>query len=224
MIPHYITNHSTHYEQSLYLQMKRIASEAGTCWASPVSLGKRMGASANTVKKYRKKLLKRGWIRKIGEKKIGKTGQVIGEYEIVDLWKLNIDFYNKLKVSGVDTLAQRCQEMIPKVSGAGAKEESIKKKQYVSKKADPSFSLEVKELFDYYIEQYQKNISSKKPLFNWGVCTKLVRPSLKSLGLDRMKKLMDAYLGSRDKFYKENAYSLSCFLSVKILHQLNAKF
>lgn len=134
MIPHYITNHSTAYEQSLYLQMKRVAGETGVCWASPTFLGKRMKASANTVKKYRQKLIDRGWIKKIGERKIGKTGQTIGEYEIVDLWKLNMNFYDNLKVSTTDTFNERCQEKSlkvstaeSKVSGVGGKEEYNKK-------------------------------------------------------------------------------------------------
>ena len=91
----------------------------------------------------------------------------------------------------------------------------------VSKSETPF--LEVKELFDYYLDQYQKKISNKKPLFNWGACTKLVKPHLKTLGLQRLKELLDAYLNSNDKFYKDNAYSLSCFLSIKILHKLHAR-
>ena len=87
MIPHYIVNHSTVYEQSLYLVMKRIAGEEGTCWTSPSKLGKMMGGvSANTVRKYREKLIKRGWIKQIGKK--GKT-KSIDEFVITNLWDLN---------------------------------------------------------------------------------------------------------------------------------------
>ncbi len=145
MIPHYITNHSTAYEQSLYLQMKRIAGEHKTCWASPAFIGERMQASANTVRKYRKKLLQRGWIKKIGEKRVGKTQQTIGEYEIVDLWQLNMDYYAKLKTSRDETFNQRVQQVSLKPSSSelkpspvGNKEEPYKKnpikKKGVSKK------------------------------------------------------------------------------------------
>lgn len=99
IIPYYIINHSCSYEQSLYLVMKRIASEHGTCWASPNTIAKMMKVSANTVRKYREKLIERGWIKKIGEKTSGTTKQTTGEYEITDLWKLNMDFYNQKKVS-----------------------------------------------------------------------------------------------------------------------------
>ena len=109
IIPNYIINHSTVYEQSLYLLMKRIAGENGSCWSSPNELGKRLGISGNTVRKYREKLIKRGWIKKIGKKKIGATNQITNEYEIVDLWDLNSKYYQEKKVS-VD---ERFQEIKP---------------------------------------------------------------------------------------------------------------
>ena len=77
--------------------MKRIASEQGTCYSSPETIAKKMGVNEKTVKKYRKKLLERNWIKIIGKRKSGKTGQLVDEYEIVDLWKLNIDHYSKVE-------------------------------------------------------------------------------------------------------------------------------
>ena len=41
------------------------------------------------------KLIKRGWIESTG-KKVGRTKSV-NEYKIIDLWKLNVDFYRKDK-------------------------------------------------------------------------------------------------------------------------------
>jgi len=92
MIPYYIINDSSIYEQSLYLIMKRIASKKGACWASAITISRIMKASPNTVRKYRNKLLKRGWIRIVGNK--GKT-KPTNEFEIVDLWKLNVDYHIK---------------------------------------------------------------------------------------------------------------------------------
>lgn len=133
MIPYYIVNHSSAYEQSLYLVMKRIASEEGTCYASPKTIGKTMKVSENTVKKYRDKLVKRGWIKKTGQRQSGRTGQLVNEYEIVDLWKLNIEYYNK--VSNNDTLKNKVSNGDDKVSTVERKvspvayeEETIKNK------------------------------------------------------------------------------------------------
>jgi DNA-binding transcriptional regulator YhcF (GntR family) len=116
MIPYYIVNHSGAYEQSLYLVMKRIASEEGTCWASPQTIAKMMDVAPNTVRKYRKKLEQRGWIRKIGSRPIGKTNQITHEYEIVDLWKLNIDFYSQKRKGASDESLQQKDESLQPMS------------------------------------------------------------------------------------------------------------
>jgi len=46
-IPNMIVNHSNAYEQSLYLIMKRIAGEHGTCYASLNTLAKMMRNNFN---------------------------------------------------------------------------------------------------------------------------------------------------------------------------------
>jgi len=129
MIPYYIVNHSGAYEQSLYLVMKRIASETGSCWASPQTIAKMMDVAPNTVRKYRKKIEQRGWIRKIGSRPIGKTNQITHEYEIVDLWKLNIDFYSQKRKGASDESFQSEQEssqlMPEKDAPIGNKEKGI---------------------------------------------------------------------------------------------------
>ncbi len=141
MIPYYIINHSSAYEQSLYLVMKRIASEEGTCWASAITISKIMKVSPNTVRKYRDKLLKRGWIRIIGNK--GKTKPTY-EFEIVDLWKLNMDYYAKkesstseqsIKESSADEKITQSVSLVS--STAGNKEETIEEK--LLKKNSSSF-------------------------------------------------------------------------------------
>ena len=125
IIPYYIVNHSTTYEQSLYLTMKRIASEEGTCWASANELARRMAVSKNTVIKYRNKLVEREWIKKIGVRKIGQTNQCVNEYEIINLWKKNIEYIESKKVSKNDTLKVSTDD--EKVSTVGTKEETVKK-------------------------------------------------------------------------------------------------
>lgn len=103
---------------------------------------------------------------------------------------------------------------------------NINKHIYCEQESSPPISSknkdheQVKELFDFYLEGFHKLISKTPPVFNWGQCEKLAKPSVKKLGLDKMKELMVYYLKSDDKFYRDNAWSLSCFLSSKILHRL----
>ena len=136
LIPYYVVNHSTAYEQSLYLVMKRIASEKGTCWASPNTIGKMMGVSANTVRKYRNKLIKRGWINKIGKK--GKT-KPTDEFEIVDLWELNIKFYNQKESSMVEqsqkesSTGEKIVQLVSLESSTGGNKEETTEEELLKK-------------------------------------------------------------------------------------------
>src|SRR3990167_11121378 len=95
-IPNMIVNHSTAYEQSLYLIMKRIAGEHGSCYASFTWLANKMGVHKTTGGKTVKKLLKRGWIKEVEGKKV--IGGRVRQFLIVDLWELNLKSYE----SGAD--------------------------------------------------------------------------------------------------------------------------
>jgi hypothetical protein len=142
IIPYYIVDHSSAYEQSLYLVMKRIASEEGTCWASAITIGKIMKISPNTVRKYQGELLKKGWVRIVGRK--GKT-KPTNEFEIVDLWKLNMDYYSK-KESSVgeqsfeeNSTGEKIVQPVSLVSSTiGDKEKNIEEK--ILKKKEFSFN------------------------------------------------------------------------------------
>ena len=90
-IPNMIVNHSTAYEQSLYLVMKRLAGERGTCFASLNFLSEKMGVHKTTVSKTIKKLLNRKWVKETEKKKV--KGGYVRQFVIVDLWPLNIELY-----------------------------------------------------------------------------------------------------------------------------------
>ena len=107
IIPNYVVNHSTVYEQAIYLYMKRVAGETGTCWESPINIAGKLGVDPKTIRKYQKKLVERGWIEVIGTHR--KTKPTI-EYKIIDLWSLNAKYYaEKLdgKERGNNTFSQR---------------------------------------------------------------------------------------------------------------------
>ena len=97
IVPNYILNHSTLYDREVYIQLKRIAGEDGTCYASRSSIAKQCGVSVRRLDKSIKYLIKNGWIEFIGKKTIETDGgeQKVNEYRVVDLWKINTDFYDK---------------------------------------------------------------------------------------------------------------------------------
>jgi len=90
-IPNIIVNHSTAYEQSLYLIMKRTAGDEGVCFKSINTLAKNMGVDKKTVSKTIDKLLKRKWIEETEPKKV--KGGKVRQFKIIDLWILNTAEY-----------------------------------------------------------------------------------------------------------------------------------
>jgi len=123
IIPYYIVNHSTAYEQSLYLIMKRKAGEEtqGRCFASLNYLAQNMGVHKNTVTKTIKKLLKRGWIKEINP--IIVPGGKVRCFIIIDLWELNMKFYGG--GADVSTLPPRGGAVVHR----GGAQSNTKKKQ-----------------------------------------------------------------------------------------------
>ena len=146
-IPNIIVNHSTAYEQSLYLVMKRLAGEHGSCFASLNWISKKMGVHKTTVSKTITKLLKRKWIEEVQGKKV--LGGTVRQFTIVDLWKINMQEYE----SGAG-MTTNVSGAIKKESGAlvdesGAQSDPKKndKKIYIKKKSFSSFKKKKKPYF-----------------------------------------------------------------------------
>ncbi len=105
-IPNMIVNHSTAYEQSLYLIMKRLAGEGGRCYASLNFLSENMRVDKKTVSKTISKLLIRKWITETEKTKV--IGGSVRTFIIIDLWKLNMDNYESGRQ--VSTLKSGCKK------------------------------------------------------------------------------------------------------------------
>jgi len=93
IVPNYIVNHSTLEERGFYLTLKRIAGENSTVRYSARDLAKMCGISDDTVYRLLQSLVRRGWIREAGKIPTGHKPRQT--YAIVNLWKKNIDFYDK---------------------------------------------------------------------------------------------------------------------------------
>ena len=173
IIPNYIVNHSTVYEQAIYLYMKRVAGEEGICWMSAMEIAKRLDCSRNTVAKYQQKLVERGWIEVIGKRATGETNQQTTEYRIIDLWSLNVRHYEgKSKRSTAELLPESVQPVNESVhlvnekrSTIGHKEEPLKKKEKEEIKAQiAEVPMTLKEFVDWCGKSNQKHI---RIIGNW---------------------------------------------------------
>lgn len=167
IVPNYVINHSTPYERSIYLYMKRLAGEHGSCWASNQTIAEHEGCSRNTVAKYIKQLVKRGWIKQVGYRSVGQTKQKVAEYRIVDLWDQNNQFYAKKKVSNNDSFVpiktRKVSTVDEKVSTIVHKEDLVKKNHTIYK-AKPSFADDTNRAIDLFkeINPNYKNLFKNK--------------------------------------------------------------
>jgi len=102
MIPNYILNHSTLFDREVYIQMKRVSGENGTCWMSKKTLAKQCGISKRRLDKSIKYLVEHKWIAQVGTKKVGTYGgiQCVAEYKVADLWDLNNTYYQSKNKGG----------------------------------------------------------------------------------------------------------------------------
>lgn len=148
IIPNYIANHSTANDQALYFQMKKHAGEDGECYLSQKTLMEKLGIGDKALKKSFEYLLSHNWIKYIGLKDVNTSGgiQKIKSYKIVDIWKLNVDHYEKdkgssksipLVVKGLPKEAQGSSESHQRGSLSADKEEPI-----LNKKKEEEISLE----------------------------------------------------------------------------------
>jgi hypothetical protein len=103
IVPNYILNHSTAIEQSLYLQMKRLAGENGLCFITQKHLCERLGIGRDKLRVSLEYLIDHKWIEFVGTTE-SKT-RPINTYRINDIWKLNVDYYQEKKISPKSALS-----------------------------------------------------------------------------------------------------------------------
>lgn len=127
IIPNYILNHSTANDQALYLQMKRIAGEKGTCEAGYRYFTKQLGIGQKGYIKALTYLLDHKWISFVGKKQIMTQGgvQSVNVYKVNDLWELNNQHFSSKKKGGI-----KSNHLSSKVVSKGVKggAESMQKK------------------------------------------------------------------------------------------------
>lgn len=90
------------------------------------------------------------------------------------------------------------------------------------KKGMASYRLDAENLLKYYNAKYKKEVGTEVPYWPKSAYLKQVKPVLTKYTIEKLKELMDNYFYRDDKITRENKWSISCFLSFKVLNQLNA--
>ena len=155
-IPNMIVNHSTAYEQSLYLVMKRLAGEHGSCFASLNFLAQKMGVNRKTVSSNIEKLLQRKWIMEINPVKV--RGGSVRQFKIADLWMLNMREYE----SGSKKDRVEVGSLFPEVglqrneSGTGTDTKKNIKNNYIKKNVASEVATVYPSLLDELLESKRR--------------------------------------------------------------------
>ncbi len=154
-IPNMIVNHSTAYEQSLYLIIKRLAGEHGHCFASLNTLSKKMGVHKTTVSRTIKKLLKREWIKETEKTKV--IGGSVRTFIIVDLWRLNFLNYESGAKMTTQKSGTNSNESGSNIDESGSKSDTKKINNKINNNND--------EFFKNVDESYKNGDRKYKPFY-----------------------------------------------------------
>lgn len=198
IIPNYILNHSTLWDREVYIQMKRIAGESGTCWTSRNTLSKQCGMSARRLDESLKYLLEHKWIKFVGKKEIITKGgmQQVNEYKVVDLWDMNNNFYqskgiapNALPINkGVARDSQRGSTDEDKGIAHGATKEELREEELRKKNiASETLAGELNPLINLFKEV---NPTYKRIYANKTERKALLR-LVKEFGSDKVKGMIE---------------------------------
>lgn len=148
------------WDREVYVQMKRITGEDGTCWTSRSNLAKQCGISVRRLDKSIEYLVEHKWIEKVGTKKVNTKGgaQEVNEYKIADLWKMNMDYYESLKGGAPETQPSSPKGVHGKRKGyaPGAHKEEPMNNIPILAKANAkrdNRNMEVQEIIDTLTEQ-----------------------------------------------------------------------
>jgi hypothetical protein len=153
ILPHFVLNHSTANDQSIYWQLKRIAGENGKCSVGYRYLQKQTGLGHKAIKKAIKYLVDHKWIEYLGLFNYKTDGgiQKVNTYKIIDIWKLNIKNYqgvlesDPLDNQGVLESNLRCAQKETKV--CASEHERITTKEITPEVRDDTPSQKNKEFF-----------------------------------------------------------------------------
>jgi len=128
IVPNFILNHSSANDQSLYLQMKRIAGDGGTCEAGYRYFTKQLHIGFKAYQKSIEYLLEHNWIEFVGQKRVMTSGgrQSLNIYKVNNIWSTNNQYYGGgAKSNHLDGRggAENKKRVVPKITQGGAESE-----------------------------------------------------------------------------------------------------
>ena len=210
MLPNYIANHSTAVAQALYFQLKRLAGEGNDGLAYPGyrHLMEKLGISRNTLRKEIQYLLNKEWIKYVGKRELQTDSgkQKVKAYKIVNIWKLNIDYYDSIS-RGVKIDAPKVgQNVTSRGVKIDAKEEPLEE--------DTIQASPVLTLISFFAKEYEDYLPNP-PMISYGQAGALVKRFLKSHTPEEGEDLVETFIQS--KYAESKSHGIgTCFSAATI--------
>jgi hypothetical protein len=102
MTPNMIIDEAKPRELALYIHLKRIAGDHGTCYVSRRNQTVKFKMDHRTISRELKTLIAKGWVVDLGMKNMPEHGQKVREVAIADLWQSNMAQYSAEKQGDTD--------------------------------------------------------------------------------------------------------------------------
>ncbi len=94
-------------------------------------------------------------------------------------------------------------------------------KEVKEKKGMAGYRLDAENLLKYYTALYKKEVGDEVPYWPKSAYLRQVKPILAKYKVEKLKELLNSYFSRDDEITRGNKWSISCFLSWKMLNQLN---
>ena len=133
--------------------------------------------------------------------------------------RLNKDFSTWRPLPKKVTITQKGNKSLPK---KGHTKETIQKQYIYSPSLEENKDGVAEKFLGHYMTKFAEYVSKKKkPVHSKTTILPKIDLALNELGEERLKELLEIYMQSKDKFYEQNLWSLTCFLSPTILTKLH---
>ena len=221
------------YANGVYNSLCRHADKKQKCWPSIETICEELGIGKNSVVESIKRLEFWQIITKVRVGKMCNNRYILNnKKEWKPISEVYLKEFSEVCHINFKGLSDKLHRFARQTSNSNKTHSNKTHSKSSKTKVLPSSfkkkkNQEITELFDYYKQEFKK-MTGKTPIFNWGKCARLAKPHLETLGLKTMKHLVYCYLyetkGEDRKFFKENVWSLSCFLSANTINKINLKY
>jgi phage replication O-like protein O len=95
-------------------------------------------------------------------------------------------------------------------------------KEILSSNDDKKLNQDVKSIIDYWFVKWQ-GVYGTKPIVSGGKFTKVAKPVIKAVGLEKSKKVCDSYFLTDNEMYRKQSWGFMTMMSSEVFNSLLTK-